>query len=103
MDLPGRTPTRFLGRTVELANGTARLAKASDCLVVPIALVPRGRRFALRILEPVDPRDHLAAGDLHQTLATIHEKIVLAAPEHLENPMRAGGWMTADQGGRHAR
>lgn len=103
MDVPGRTPTRFLGKTVEMTDGSARLARSTDSLVVPVAVVPRGRRFAVRFQEPVDPRDHDSADDLHQTLATIHEKTVLEAPEHLESPLRAGGWTIANRDGWHVR
>ena len=36
------------------------------------------------------------ASDLHQALASIHETIIMRAPEHLENPLRPGGWKTAN-------
>jgi lauroyl/myristoyl acyltransferase len=103
MDLPGKTPTRFLGKTAELTNGTARLATATGCLVVPVALVPRGRSFTLRLHEPVDPREHASSDALHQALATTHEKIIMQAPEHLESPLRAGGWKVANREGWHVR
>jgi lauroyl/myristoyl acyltransferase len=99
MDLPGQTPTPFLGKTVEMADGTARLAKMTDCLIVPAALVPRGRRWAVHVEETVDPRDYASPADLHQALAVIHEKFIMSAPEHLEDPLRPGGWAEATRHG----
>ena len=40
-DMPGSRETRFLGKTAMLADGTARLAAATDALVVPL----RARRI----------------------------------------------------------
>ena len=100
MDLPGNTPTRYLGKTVEMTNGTARLASAAGSLVVPGAIVPDGRRWHIQLLTPVDPRDFASSGDLHQALAGIHEKIIMQAPEHIESPRwRPGGWKTANREG----
>jgi lauroyl/myristoyl acyltransferase len=103
MDLPGTTPTRYLGKTVEMTNGTARLAWSTGCLVVPGALVPWGRRWRIQFEDPVDPHDHTSASALHQALASIHETIIMRAPEHLENPLRPGGWKTANREGWRVR
>jgi lauroyl/myristoyl acyltransferase len=103
MDLPGTTPTRYLGKTVEMTNGTARLATAAGSLVVPGAIVPDGRRWRVQLLTPLDPRDFAKAGDLHQTLAGVHEKIIMRAPEHIESPLRPGGWKTANREGWRVR
>jgi lauroyl/myristoyl acyltransferase len=103
MDLPGNTPTRFLGKTVELTNGTARLVAATDSIIVPGAIVPRGRRWEIQFQEPLDPRDHSSTGELHQALATVHEEIIMQAPEHLESPLRTGGWKIANREGWRVR
>lgn len=92
MDLPGPRTTEFLGKPVEMADGTARLAARTDSLVVPAALLPSGRRWRIEIREAVDPRDHSSPAELHQALAAIHSDFVLSAPDHLESPLRPGGW-----------
>ena len=101
MDLPGRTSTQFLGKPVEMADGTARLSKMTDSLIVPVAILPRGRKWFIDVDEAVDPRDYASAADLHQAVASIHERLILLAPEHLENPLREGGWARATRSGWH--
>lgn len=97
MDAPGDRRTPFLGKPVELDDGTAQLATRTDSLVLPAALLPAGRRWEIRIGRPLDPRDHSTADDLHLALAAVHEEFILAAPEHLENPLRL--WAHADADG----
>ena len=99
IDLPGSTPTPFLGKTVEMTNNTARLATFSDSLVVPAALVPEGRRWRIRIEEALDPRDHPTPDDLHFAVMDVHTRAVMRAPEHLEDPLRLGGWAQATRAG----
>lgn len=99
LDVPGGRPTRFLGKPVDLDDGTAQLAARTDALVLPAALMPAGRRWEIQIGEPLDPRDHGTADELHLALAAVHEELIMRAPEHLESPPlwlwgRAGrdGW-----------
>ena len=101
LDLPGRTSTQFLGKPVDMTDGTARLASMTDSLIVPVAVLPRGRKWYIHVDEAVDPRDYASTTDLHQTLATIHERLIMRAPDHLENPLRDGGWARATRDGWH--
>ncbi|MGZ6827489.1 MAG: lysophospholipid acyltransferase family protein [Mycobacteriales bacterium] len=100
MDLPGSTVTSFLGKPVEMAAGTARLAATTGALVVPIALVPGRRpRWRIRLGEPLDSQAFPSWRELHDTLAAWHERQILLAPEYYEDPVRAGGWAVATPSG----
>lgn len=100
MDLPGSTATRFLGKQVQMTSGTARLAAETGSLVVPVSLVPGGRRrWRIEVGEPVDPAGFGSHLDLHQALADWHTERILRAPEYYEDPVRAGGWAVATPDG----
>jgi lauroyl/myristoyl acyltransferase len=86
MDVPGNRRTRFLGKPVDLDDGTARLAVKTDALVLPAALMPVGRRWEIQIGEALDPREFSSPDELHLALAAIHEELIMRAPEHLESP-----------------
>ncbi|HTK67086.1 MAG TPA: hypothetical protein VL595_32230 [Pseudonocardia sp.] len=87
MDMPGDRRVTFLDKPVDMVDGTAQLATRTDALVLPVALMPSGRRWEIRIGEAMDPRDFAGADELHLALAKIHEQQIMAAPEHLENPL----------------
>jgi lauroyl/myristoyl acyltransferase len=87
MDMPGGRRTQFLGKPVDMVDGTAQLAVKTDALVLPAALMPLGRRWEIQIGEALDPRDFSAPDELHLVLAAIHEELIMRAPEHLENPL----------------
>lgn len=87
MDMPGERRTQFLGKPVDLVDGTAQLAVRTDSLVLPVALMPLGRRWEIQVGEPLDPREFDSADRLHLALAAEHEQLILRAPEHLENPL----------------
>jgi lauroyl/myristoyl acyltransferase len=91
-DLPGSRETRFLGKTVALATGTARLAAATDALVLPMRARRDGQRVWTDIEEPLDSRDFASAGELHDALAATHERLILEMPFALEDPRRHGAW-----------
>ena len=97
MDAPGDRRTDFLGKPVDMDDGTARIAARTDAVVLPSALMPVGRRWEIRIGEPLDPRKFASPDDLHLALAAVHERIVLRAPEHLEDPRRL--WADASRDG----
>ena len=99
LDVPGTAAVRFLGKTVEIKSGTARLALDTDAVVVPVAVLPRGRGWTIHVDEPIDPRDHPTWETLLQAVADAHEPLVLRAPEQLESPLRAGGWAVATPSG----
>jgi lauroyl/myristoyl acyltransferase len=87
MDMPGGRRTQFLNKPVDLVDGTAQLAVKTDALVLPAALMPLGRRWEIQIGEALDPREFSSPDELHLALATIHEELIMRAPEHLENPL----------------
>lgn len=87
MDMPGERRIRFLDKPVDMVDGTVQLATKTDALVLPVALMPLGRRWEIQIGEALDPRDFANPQELHLTLVSIHEKLIMAAPEHLENPL----------------
>lgn len=99
MDLPGRRRTQFLGKPVDMADGTAQLAVKAGALVVPAALMPLGRRWEIQVGDILDPRNFSSPGELHRALAAIHESFIMRAPDHLESPLRPGHWATATRDG----
>lgn len=101
MDAPGGRRTRWLGKPVDLDDGTAHLAVGTRALVLPAALMPVGRRWRIEIHEPLDAADFDRPDDLHLALADVHEGLVMRAPEHLEDPRRL--WTTATAEGWYRR
>ncbi|MGY1745207.1 LpxL/LpxP family acyltransferase [Blastococcus sp. SYSU D00695] len=96
LDMPGSTVTRFLGKPVEMASGTARLAAETGAAVVPVAMVhDGGHRWRIRLGQPMDPAEWDTWQELHQALADWHSDAVLASPEYLEDPGRSGAWARA--------
>jgi len=91
-DMPGSRRTSFLGKPVMLATGTAKLAVEADALVLPLRARRVGHRVWTDIAEPLDPRDFDGFEDLHDTLASLHERWILEQPETLEDPGRPGSW-----------
>jgi lauroyl/myristoyl acyltransferase len=90
--MPGSRRTRFLGKTVMLASGSARLAAASDALVVPIRTRRVGRRVWVDVAEPLDPRELDGEDELQDALAAVHERWILELPANMEDPNREGAW-----------
>ena len=101
MDMPGPRRTRFLGKPVDLVDGTAQLAAKTDALVLPAALMPLGRRWEIQLMEPLDPRDFASPDELHLALTRVHEGLIMSAPEHLENPVWR--WKGATRAGWYRR
>jgi lauroyl/myristoyl acyltransferase len=94
-DVPGNTPVQFLGKTVELKNGTARMAAATGAVIVPTLPMPRRGGWYVHVDDPVDPREHPSWESALQAVADVHTRLVLQAPEYLESPLRDGGWAEA--------
>ncbi len=90
-DQPGRRETRFLGKTVLLVDGTARLAVAADALILPVRARRVGHHAWLDVAAPLDPREHAAVEELHEALAAVHEHWIMEDPAKLEDP-RVSGW-----------
>jgi lauroyl/myristoyl acyltransferase len=91
-DVPGTRDTRFLGKQVMLADGTARLAAETGARIVPTRAVPKGARFTQEYAPALDPRELGGAEELHRALAAVHERWILDAPTALEDPRRPGFW-----------
>ncbi|HEV7943972.1 MAG TPA: hypothetical protein VGP17_14370 [Solirubrobacteraceae bacterium] len=94
-DMPGRHETRFLGKSVMLADGSARLAFAADALVLPLRSRRDGHHVWVDVEEPLDPRAFDDADALHDSLAEVHTRWILQAPWALESPRRPGAWEEA--------
>jgi lauroyl/myristoyl acyltransferase len=91
-DMVGRQETRFSGRGVRLASGTARLAFETGAPVVPVWRA-RDRWRPFTVAAPaLDPADHATWQDVHAALAAIHTRWILARPAALEDPCRPGWW-----------
>jgi benzoate-CoA ligase family protein len=90
-DLPGPRQTRFLGKPVMLAEGTAQLSVRTGALVVPVHTRREGHRVRVGAAPPIDPRDYAGADQLHDALAMLHERWILERPAAMEDP-RETGW-----------
>lgn len=95
-DLPGRRPTRYLGRTVELVDTTARMSMMTGAPVLPGTAVPHGTSWRLQLHAPLRPTTFSSAAQLHQALADVHGDAVAPAPAHYISPIREGMWSRAD-------
>jgi len=91
-DMPGSRTTRFLGKQVPLGSGSARLAKETEALVVPIRARREGDRIWVDVHEPLDAREHPDHERLHEALAAVHERWLLERPAGVEDPNREGSW-----------
>jgi lauroyl/myristoyl acyltransferase len=91
-DMPGGTDTYFLGKPVMLSSGSARLAAATDALVLPVRTRRVGADFRVDVCAPLDPRAFDDHEELHRSLAAIHERHILEQPQALEDPNRPGAW-----------
>ena len=89
-DLPGPHETRFLGKPVMLVDGTARLARENDALVLPQRIRREGAKTRLEYFEALDPRSFSGPDELHDALAAVHERLILEDPATLQDPMLTG-------------
>ena len=81
-DAAGSMPTPFLGRTVALASGPAKLAVAADSLVAPWVVRRRDRTSVLVFGPVLDPRDFEGDAEALQAgVAATVERWVLEQPE----------------------
>jgi lauroyl/myristoyl acyltransferase len=91
-DMPGNRPTRLLGKSVMLAGSTARIAAASDAVILPVRARRHGRHAWADVGQALDARDFEGAEDLHDALAAAHERWMLELPATVEDPTRPGSW-----------
>lgn len=91
-DMPGRRETRFLGKPVMLADGTARISKQSGAPVLSVHPRRIGHRVWMDVGEVLEPDAFADAVQLHAALALRHEEWILRQPQALEDPRRAGAW-----------
>jgi hypothetical protein len=90
-DMPGPHRTDFLGKPAMLADGTARLALETGALILPVRSRREGHRTYLDVAAPIEPHDFAGVDQLHDALATLHERWILELPEQMEDP-RSFGW-----------
>jgi lauroyl/myristoyl acyltransferase len=91
-DMPGGTRTQFLGKPVMLSSGSARLALATDALILPVTIRREGVGCRTEVCAPLDPRSHPDLEELQHALAGVHESLILEQPQALEDPNRPGAW-----------
>ena len=85
-DLKGSTPVEFLGRTVGVPSGTARLSLETGAPVVPLSVGPHGRLEGLHLQEALLPAEHDDPAALLQAVFDRHTPAVLAWPQGYERP-----------------
>ncbi len=95
-DVPGSAVVPFLGRDRRGSSGAARLATATNSLVVTMHAhcEPDGRLW-LSLGDPIEPRDFADADTLLRHLVAAQEESVLAWPEGYHQPTLR--WGTEDQ------
>jgi hypothetical protein len=91
-DMPGSRTTQFLGKPVDMASGTARMAYTTDSLVIPVRIFRKHARTYAEYAPALDARDFDSADDMHDALAAIHGRWILDEPEALQDPRRPGAW-----------
>jgi len=89
-DLPGPHETMFLGKPTMLVDGTARLACETGALVLPQRARRHGAAIDVEYFEALDPGDFAGPDELHETLAGVHEQLVLEDPAALQDPAKTG-------------
>ncbi|WP_263430392.1 hypothetical protein [Nocardioides sp. TRM66260-LWL] len=90
LDVPGPTPTTFLGREVHLATSNVGLARKLDVPIVAISVLRTtpdvGGTPRVVVHEPLRPADFDDEMALHGALKAIHEAAAEAWPESYEQP-----------------
>lgn len=85
-DLRGSTPVRFLGRTVRVPSGTARLSLETGAPVVVLSAEPDGLLERVVVQEPLLPEHFPTVPELLQAVLDRHAPAVLAWPQAYERP-----------------
>ena len=89
-DMPGARETRFLGKPVMLADGTAQLAVRADALVVPLRARRERHQVWVDVAAPIDPRGFAGVDQLIDALAALHERWILERPATMADPRTFG-------------
>jgi lauroyl/myristoyl acyltransferase len=90
--VPGNRATRFLGKPVMLAAGTARLSFLTGASIVPLRMRRDGHELWLDVGSTLDPGDFGDVDELHDALAVVHGAWMLELPATVEDPNREGSW-----------
>lgn len=86
----GPAPAIFLGRSVPMPLGAARLAEMTDSLILPVLAAQKsGWKTLIRFWPPIDPRD----GGAREKILAVMEEMVTAYPAVWE--FWRGYWETA--------
>lgn len=100
-DVPGRAKVPFLGRDRLGSSGAAKLAAATNSLVVTMHAHCEGDgSLWLSLGDPIEPRDFADADALLRHLVATQEESVLAWPEGYHQPTLR--WGTEEPGGSSA-
>lgn len=89
-DLPGSSPTQFLGRRLNLASGASKLPVAADAPVVPLIVRREGLVPVLTFGSAIDPREHADAASVQSAIAAVMERWTLDVPEVVWPLVHAG-------------
>ena len=89
-DMPGGRETNFLGKPVELADGSAELAVRTGSLVLPLRARRAGHEVWIDVGEAIDARRSAGVDELHEALAQVHERWILENPAAMDDPRRFG-------------
>ena len=90
--VPGHRVTRFLGKPVMLASGTARLSFLAGAPILPMRVRRDRHDLWLDVGAALEPRDYGDVEELHDALAAVHEAWMLELPATAEDPNREGSW-----------
>ncbi len=91
-DMPGSRETHFLGKRIMVSSSSARLASETGALILPLRSRREGHKTWVDVEAAFDPNAYASPEGLHDALAAVHERWILAAPATLEDPRRQGAW-----------
>lgn len=94
-DVPGRTPLRFLGRTVLGSSGAARLAAAADVPVIVMTSELDSDGPFIKLHHPLEPRRFSSSLTLLDAMLAVHEAVHLRWPEAADLPLSRWGTAAA--------
>ncbi|WP_375491203.1 hypothetical protein [uncultured Jatrophihabitans sp.] len=95
-DLPGSTPTTFLGRPVKAASGAARLAKETGAALVPVTAHRGGKVQTIRIEDPLPVDSSMDVSAVLSAILRVHERPILNWPEAVERPAKRFNFVAPD-------
>jgi lauroyl/myristoyl acyltransferase len=83
-DVGGSSTVPFPGRSITLSGGIGTIAVKTEAVVLPVVPERHGSRVDVRLLPPIDARDHPDAQAVRVAIARTFEPVVLERPEAVE-------------------